>query len=319
MTSPLEMKYTEKKLKGMDFLTVTDFTADDLYYLLDKAVKMKKDFEAGKGSQPLAGKTLGMVFEKNSTRTRISFDVGMNQLGGHSLMMNPNDLQIGRGETIADTAKVFSEYLDAVMIRANSHDMVKEFAENADIPVINGLTDKFHPCQALADLLTMLEVKGKLAGLKAAYIGDGNNVAHSLLLACAKMGIDTAIATPAGYEMDTDVAQEVEQEAKEAGAVFTQTTDPAEAAADADFLYTDVWVSMGEDSEKEARLKAFEGYQIDEQLAKHAKPDYTFMHCLPAHRGLEVSADVIDGSHSVVFQQAGNRMHAQKSLLAALL
>ncbi|GKV68938.1 ornithine carbamoyltransferase [Sporosarcina sp. NCCP-2716] len=319
MTSPLEMKYTEKKLKGKNFLTVADFTADDIEYLLNRAVKIKKDFQAGKDFEPLAGKTLGMVFEKNSTRTRISFSVGMNQLGGNALIMNPDELQIGRGETISDTAKVFSEYLDGVMIRANSHAMVEEFAANAHIPVINGLTDKFHPCQALADLLTILEVKGKFDGLKVAYIGDGNNVAHSLLLACAKMGITTAIATPEGYEMDQNVASLIQKEAKQNGAELIQTNDPAEAAEQADFLYTDVWVSMGEDEEKEQRLHDFKGFEINDQLAANAKPDYTFMHCLPAHRGLEVSAEVIDGDHSVVFQQAGNRMHAQKALLSALL
>ncbi len=319
MTSPLEMKYTEKKLKGKNFLTVADFTADDIEYLLNRAVKIKKDFLAGKDFEPLAGKTLGMVFEKNSTRTRISFSVGMNQLGGNALIMNPDELQIGRGETISDTAKVFSEYLDGVMIRANSHDMVEEFAANASIPVINGLTDKFHPCQALADLLTILEVKGAFDGLKVAYIGDGNNVAHSLLLACAKMGITTAIATPVGYEMDQDVVSLIQTEAKQNGAQLIQTNDPAEAAEQADFLYTDVWVSMGEDEEKEQRLHDFEGFEINDQLAANAKADYTFMHCLPAHRGLEVSADVIDGDHSVVFQQAGNRMHAQKALLASLM
>ena len=234
-------------------------------------------------------------------------------------MMNPSELQIGRGESIADTAKVFSEFLDGVMIRANSHEMVQEFADNASIPVINGLTDKLHPCQALADLLTLQEVKGKLAGLKIAYIGDGNNVAHSLLTAAAKMGVHTAIATPVGYEMDADIAKTIDQLAKQSVVSFTQTIDPVVAATDADMLYTDVWVSMGDDEQQEQRLTDFKGFQINEELASHAKEDYTFMHCLPAHRGQEVSASVIDGTHSVVFHQAGNRMHAQKALLAALL
>ncbi|REB06597.1 ornithine carbamoyltransferase [Sporosarcina sp. BI001-red] len=319
MTSAFELKYMEKQLKGKDFLAIEDFSTEEIDYLLEQATKMKKDFLAGGTSKPLEGKTLGMVFEKNSTRTRISFDVGMFQLGGHALMMNPTELQIGRGESIADTAKVFSEYLDGVMIRANSHEMVKEFADNASIPVINGLTDKVHPCQALADLLTIQEVKGKLAGLKLVYIGDGNNVAHSLLMAAAKMGIHTAIATPVGYEMDGDIATSIEKAAKQSGVTMTQLTDPVEAAKDADILYTDVWISMGDDEQSEQRLADFEGFEINDELAGHAKSDYTFMHCLPAHRGQEVSASVIDGTQSVVFQQAGNRLHAQKALLAALL
>lgn len=319
MASAMETKYMEKQLKGKHFLTIADFTTEEIAYLLEQAVKVKKDFMAGGATKPLEGKTLGMIFEKNSTRTRISFDVGMFQLGGHALMMNPADLQIGRGESIADTAKVFSEYLDGVMIRAKSHDMVQEFADNSSIPVINGLTNKFHPSQALSDLLTIQEVKGELAGLKIAYIGDGNNVAHSLLIAAAKMGLHTAIATPSGYEMDSDVVETIEQLTKKSGATFVQTNNPAEAAKDADMLYTDVWVSMGDDAQQEQRLKDFEGFQINEELAAYAKDDYTFMHCLPAHRGQEVSASIIDGDHSVVFNQAGNRLHAQKSLLATLL
>ncbi|WP_432352139.1 ornithine carbamoyltransferase [Sporosarcina sp. A2] len=319
MTSAFELKFMEKQLKGKDFLAIEDFSSEEIEYLLDHATKMKKDFLAGGVSKPLEGKTLGMIFEKNSTRTRISFDVGMYQLGGHALMMNPTELQIGRGESIADTAKVFSEFLDGVMIRANSHEMVQEFADNASIPVINGLTDKFHPCQALADLLTIQEVKGKLAGLKLVYIGDGNNVAHSLLMAAAKMGIHTAIATPVGYEIDTEIAQSIEKVAKQSGVTMMQLTDPVAAATNADILYTDVWVSMGDDEQAEQRLSDFDGFEINDELAAYAKTDYTFMHCLPAHRGQEVSASVIDGSQSVVFQQAGNRMHAQKALLAALL
>ncbi|MDW0110407.1 ornithine carbamoyltransferase [Sporosarcina aquimarina] len=319
MTSAFELKLIEKQLKGKDFLEIEDFTFEELDYMLEKAAKMKKDFLAGASSNALEGKTLGMVFEKNSTRTRISFDVGMFQLGGHSLMMNPNELQIGRGESIADTAKVFSEFLDGVMIRANSHEMVQEFADNASIPVINGLTDKFHPCQALADLLTIQEVKGNLSGLKLSYIGDGNNVAHSLLMAAAKMGIHTVIATPVGYEMDDEIAKRIGKAAAHSHVTFTQTTDPVVAAKNADILYTDVWVSMGDDEQQEQRLADFEGFEINDELASHANSDYTFMHCLPAHRAQEVSASVIDGDHSVVFHQAGNRMHAQKALLASLL
>ena len=260
-----------------------------------------------------------MIFEKHSTRTRISFEVGMIQLGGHAMFMNARDLQIGRGESVYDTGHVLSEYLDGVMIRANSHEMVKELAQHTSVPIINGLTDIFHPCQALADLLTVLEVKGSLAGMKLAYVGDGNNVAHSLVIAAAHMGMHVAVATPKGFEYNPNLLVKAKAIAvKNGGSVF-ETTDPVEAVAGADVVYTDVWTSMGQEEEAAARLEAFKEFQINDGLVAHAKKDYMFLHCLPAHREEEVATSVIDGPNSYVFQQAGNRLHAQKAVLASLL
>lgn len=308
-----------KGLKGRDLLTLLDYTSEEVLYLIDKAVELKKDTVEGKLSPVLAGKTLGMIFEKSSTRTRISFEVGMNHLGGHGMYMNASDLQIGRGESIHDTGKVLSEFLDGVMIRANSHEMVKELAEHASIPVINGLTDIYHPCQALADLLTIVEVKGSLAGKKIAYIGDGNNVAHSLVIAAAHAGMHVAIGTPEGYECDKDIIEKVKVLAASAGGSILETSDPVEAATDADAIYTDVWTSMGQEAETAIRLEAFKDFQINDALVAHAKKDYMFLHCLPAIREEEVATSVIDGPNSYVFQQAGNRLHAQKAVLALLL
>ena len=308
-----------QQLKGRDMLTLLDYTSEEIEYLLDYAVQLKAQLKAGEKVTILDGKTLGMIFEKSSTRTRISFEVGMTQLGGNGMYMNANDLQIGRGETVHDTGKVMSEFLDGIMIRANSHAMVEELAEHATIPVINGLTDVYHPCQAMADLLTLKEVKGELKGLKLAYIGDGNNVAHSLMAAGAHMGMHVVVASPEGYEFDGAIAERVKALAAQNGGSFKMTNDPVEAATEADALYADVWTSMGQEEEAAQRLKDFEGYQINDALAAHAKDDYMFLHCLPAHREEEVSASVIDGPNSYVFHQAGNRLHAQKAVLAALL
>lgn len=309
----------EKSLKGRDFLTLLDFTTEEITYLLHKAYVMKQ--EATKGNLPpaLAGKTLGMIFEKHSTRTRISFEVGMIQLGGHAMFMNAKDLQIGRGESVYDTGHVLSEYLDGVMIRANSHEMVKELAKHTSVPVINGLTDLFHPCQAMADLLTMIECKGAIAGLKLAYVGDGNNVAHSLIIGAAHMGMHVAVATPAGYECNGEIVVKAKELASHNGGSIVETNDPIEAVIDADIVYTDVWTSMGQEDETEKRLQDFAGFQINDELIVHAKSDFVFLHCLPAHREEEVSASVIDGPNSFVFQQAGNRLHAQKAILAAVI
>ncbi|KXH87249.1 ornithine carbamoyltransferase [Sporosarcina sp. HYO08] len=306
-------------LKGRDLLSLLDYTSEEIAYLLHFAKDMKEDMEAGNMPPLLAGKTLGMIFEKHSTRTRISFEVGMIQLGGHAMFMNARDLQIGRGESVYDTGHVLSEYLDGVMIRANSHEMVKELATHTSVPVINGLTDIFHPCQALADLLTILEVKGSLLGKKIAYVGDGNNVAHSLIIAAAHMGMHAAIATPKGFEYDADLLEKAKAIAEANGGSVFATNDPVEAVVNADAVYTDVWTSMGQEAETEARLKAFQGFQINDALVAHAKDDYMFLHCLPAHREEEVATSVIDGPNSYVFQQAGNRLHAQKAVLAALL
>lgn len=316
---PLQEKVTPEQLKGRHFLTLLDFTSDEIFYLLNSAIELKKAQKEGNGPQLLRGKSLGMIFENSSTRTRVSFEVGMTQLGGHALFLSPRDLQIGRGEPIKDTAQVLSRYVDGIMIRTNSHESVEEFAKYSSVPVINALTDYYHPCQALADLLTIYEHKGKLKGLKMAFVGDGNNVAHSLVIASAKVGMDIAVATPVGYEMNEQIIVRAKKVAEETGAVITITNDPVEAVRDADVLYTDVWASMGYESEQQEREKAFASFQINQQLASHAKDDYIFLHCLPAHRGEEVSADVIDSEHSVIYDEAENRLHVQKAILAALL
>ncbi|MFY0543192.1 ornithine carbamoyltransferase [Brevibacillus sp. H7] len=305
--------------KGKDLLRVDEFTGEELTCLLDLAAHMKLLHKSGKSYQPLQGKTLGMIFDKASTRTRVSFEVGMYQLGGMSMFLSGKELQLGRGEPISDTAKVLSRYVDAIMIRTFSHTGVEELAKHADIPIINGLTDQFHPCQALADMLTIQEHKGKLKGVKLAYVGDGNNVANSLVLAAVLLGMDVRVAAPEGYEMDQQIVQTAKAYALQNGGQLLVTHDPVEAVQGADVVYTDVWTSMGFEAENEQRLKAFAPYQVNDQLTSHASPSYLFMHCLPAHRGEEVSSSVIDGPHSVVFDQAENRLHAQKAVLAALV
>jgi ornithine carbamoyltransferase len=260
-----------------------------------------------------------MIFEKSSTRTRVSFETGMLQLGGHALNLNTQDLQLGRGEPVSDTAKALSRYVDAIMIRTFGHDRIEELAEHASIPVINGLTETFHPCQALADLKTIYRLKEKFVGIKTAYLGDGNNVAHSLMIGAAKVGMDFTIATPKGYEPNQTVVEKAQEIAAETGAKIIVTTDPVEAVKNADIIYTDVWASMGQESEQQERLVAFKDFQVNDELAKHAKDDYHFLHCLPAHREEEVTASIIDGDHSAVWEQAENRLHVQKALLVKLL
>ncbi|MFC7684426.1 ornithine carbamoyltransferase [Ureibacillus sp. GCM10028918] len=306
-------------LKGKDLLTLLDYTSEEVQDLIKLATQLKKITKAGRCPRLLEGKTLGMIFEKHSTRTRISFEVGMNQLGGEAMFMHSRDMQIGRGEPISDTGHVLSGYLDAIMIRANSHEMVKELADHASIPVINGLTDLYHPCQALADLETIAENKGELKGLKIAYVGDGNNVAHSLVVAAAHVGMDVVVATPIGYEPNEEVIARAQKIAKENGSLVTVTTDPVAAVKNADAVYADVWTSMGQEEETAKRLVDFEGYQINDALVAHAKPDYMFLHCLPAHREEEVATSVIDGPNSYIFEQAENRLHAQKAVLASIL
>ncbi|MDU5141569.1 MAG: ornithine carbamoyltransferase [Paenibacillus dendritiformis] len=315
------MTLTEAKidLRGRDFIALADYTKEELEYLIDLAIELKRKQKAGKAYRPLAGKTLGMIFEKSSTRTRVSFEVGMYQLGGHALFLSKNDLQLGRGETISDTAQVMSRYLDGIMIRTFAHRTVIDLARSATIPVINGLTDMSHPCQVLADYQTVLEHKGRLAGLKVAYIGDGNNMAHSLMMGAAKLGVNMAVASPEGYAPDANVIAQCEEQSGLTGAELLITQDPAEAVADADVIYTDVWASMGFEEEQKMREQAFKNFQVNEGLVRYAKPDYIFMHCLPAHRGEEVSAGVIDGGNSVIFDEAENRLHAQKAILAALM
>ena len=306
-------------LGGQDFLTLLDFSPKEIQSLLDSALVLKQEQKNGTYAEALKGKSLGMIFENASTRTRVSFEVGMTQLGGHALFLSPRDMQIGRGEPIKDTANVLSRYVDAIMIRTNSHETVEELAKHASVPVINALTDAFHPCQAMADLLTIYEHKKTLKGLKLAYVGDGNNVAHSLLAAGAKVGMDVTVATPAGYEVDQAIFNRAVEAAKETGAKLEQTQDPAAAVSGADVIYTDVWASMGFEQEQAERLQLFADYQINEELSASAKDDYLFLHCLPAHRGEEVSGEVIDGVHSAVYDQAENRLHAQKAILLSLL
>lgn len=306
-------------LQGKDLLTLLDYTSEEVQGLVDLATQLKIITKAGKCPTLLEGKTLGMIFEKHSTRTRISFEVGMNQLGGKGMYMHARDLQIGRGESIYDTAHVLSGYLDGIMIRANSHEMVKELAKHANIPVINGLTDIYHPCQALADLETIAENKGELKGLKIAYVGDGNNVAHSLVVGAAHVGADIVVATPPGYECDATIMAKAQAIAKANGSTVTTTHDPVAAATNADVIYADVWTSMGQEEEAAKRLEDFKAYQINDALVAHAKPDYMFLHCLPAHREEEVATSVIDGPNSYIFEQAENRLHAQKAVLASVL
>lgn len=311
---------TNTNIKGKDFLSLIDFSPETIQSLLDLAIELKnKPVTNPNLINPLKGKILGMIFDKPSTRTRVSFEAGMLQLGGQAIYMNGNDLQVGRGESIADTARVLSNYVDAIMIRTFYHKEVEELAHYATIPVINGLTDLFHPCQALADLLTVYEQKGTLKGLKFSYIGDGNNVAHSLIIACAKMGINISVASPKGYEPIPMVVDLAKGFAAKSGATVEITTDPVYAVTDSDVVYSDVWTSMGQEEENEVRLKAFSDYQINDELVAHAKKDYLFLHCLPAHREEEVTSSVIDGPNSVIFEQAGNRLHAQKALLVEIL
>jgi ornithine carbamoyltransferase len=315
----ISVKSNEEKTGLKDMLTLKDYSSDQIKDLLLKAIKIKNALKNGEEYTPLKGKILGMIFDKSSTRTRVSFEAGMIQLGGTAMYLNGKDLQIGRGEPISDTAKVLSEYVDGIMIRTHYHHTVEELAKHASIPVINGLTDMYHPCQALADLLTIQECKGSLEGLKVAYIGDGNNVAHSLMIGAVKVGMNISVASPVGYEPNEEIVKYAKEVAKETGASVTITNDPVEAASQADVVYTDVWTSMGQEEENEIRLQAFTNYQVNNDLVKHAKSDYLFMHCLPAHRGEEVSHEVIDGENSVVFHQAGNRLHAQKALLVKLM
>jgi len=306
-------------MKGRDFIALVDYTPEEVRYLIDLAIDLKKKQKAGEIYHPLKGKTLGMIFEKSSTRTRVSFEVGIYQLGGQGLFLSGNDLQIGRGETIWDTAQTLSRYLDGIMIRTYAHRTVIELARGATVPVINGLTDTNHPCQALCDYQTILEHKGRLEGLKVAYIGDGNNMVHSLMMGAAKLGVHLSVATPEGYAPDADIIRQTEEAAAETGAKISISRDPKEAVADADVVYTDVWASMGFEQEQKEREIAFANYQVNEELMKYAKNDYLFMHCLPAHRGEEVSEGVIDGKHSIIFDQAENRLHAQKAIMAAIM
>ena len=304
-----------------DLISLHDLTAEEVKELLELGIKLKAEKKAGIEHHILKGKTLGMIFTKSSTRTRVSFEVGMTQLGGYPLFLSSNDIQLGRGETIYDTAKVLERMLDGIMIRTYAHQDVLDLAEHANIPVINALTDLLHPCQVLADLMTTYEHKGKLEGLKLAYIGDGNNMAHSLMYGCAKAGMNCAIATPddARYQCDAEVVANAKDDFKKAGTELILTNDPIEAIKNADVVYTDTWVSMGMEEEKEERQRLFMPYQVNGKLFKQAASDAVFMHCLPAYRGFEVTEEVIDGPQSVIFDEAENRLHAQKAVMVKLM
>lgn len=294
-------------------------TVEEFEKILSLTEKLKKQLKTGVANRTLEGKTLGMIFAKSSTRTRVSFEVGISQLGGMGLFLSSADIQLGRGESIYDTANVLSRYLNGIMIRTFKQSDVEDLAKYGSIPVINGLTDDHHPCQALADLFTIYEHKGSLKGKKLAYIGDGNNVAHSLAEACAKAGMHFAIAAPKGYMCNQEIMENAAAQAKLTGGSILQTEDPVEAIKDADAVYTDTWVSMGQESEKAERVKIFMPYQVNEKLFSNAKEDAIFMHCLPAYRGYEVTEGVIDGKNSVIFDEAENRLHAQKAVMAALM
>jgi len=299
-----------------DFLSVYDLTRKDFDRIFSHAATLKAMLKDGIIYQPLAGKTLGMIFDKSSTRTRLSFEAGMYQLGGLAIYLNSRDTQLGRGETIADTARIVSRYLDAVMIRTFAQESVEEFARHATIPIINGLTDLMHPCQIVSDLFTIVEKKGTYEGLKIAYVGDGNNVANSWIDAAAKLPFKLALACPKGYDPDARILERGRKKAPKGVSLFR---DPIQAVKNADVVYTDVWASMGQEAEQEARAKVFEGYQVNRNLMQHAKPDAIVMHCLPAHRGEEISAEILDGPRSVVWDEAENRLHVQKAILEILM
>lgn len=309
----------KNSLMGKHLLTLADLTSEEIMQILEKAIELKELQKQGKEHHYLKGKTLAMIFEKSSTRTRVSFEVGMHQLGGHALFLSRTDIQLGRGETVEDTAKTLSRYVDGIMIRAYDHHAVEQLAANSNVPVINALTDDYHPCQALADLLTLYEVKGYLKGNKLAYIGDGNNVVHSLLIGCAKTGVDCSVASPKGYEPKQAIVDLAVQIGEKTGAKIEVTHDPKKAVEDADAVYTDVWTSMGWEEEQEVRLQAFQPYQVNSELMSFADQQAIFLHCLPAKRGEEVTAEVIDGPQSLVFEEAENRLHVQKALMTLLM
>lgn len=306
-------------LKGRDFVSIDDLSVDELIDVLDFGLELKRRMKGGERPPMLEGKVLALLFEKPSLRTRVTFEVGMVQLGGHAVYLAPSDVQMGSRESVPDVARNLERWVDAIMSRTFAHRTVEELAEHARIPVINGLSDLEHPCQALADLMTILERVGKVRDVRIAWVGDGNNVCHSLLLGGAKLGARLSVATPRTYVPLQAVVARAQEIARLTGASITAGTDPQEAVRDAQVVYTDVWVSMGQEAERSAKLPAFAGFQINAELLRRAAPDVMVLHCLPAHRGEEITDDVLDGPHSAVFDQAENRLHAQKALLATLL
>jgi len=315
------LTFEDKKmnLKGKDFISLGDFSSDEIHYLISRAGELKKENKNGIEHKILKGKTLVMIFEKPSLRTRVSFEVGINQLGGSAVVLKGDEISLGVREPISDVARTVERFSDAVMIRTFAHENLTEFAKYADIPIINALSDSSHPCQILADLLTIKEKFGKLQGLKLAYIGDGNNVANSLLLGCALTGIDFAIGCPQGCEPDEDYLKKAGEFCAETGSKIKVLNSPADAVKDADIVYTDVWVSMGQEKEREQKLKVFKGYQINEEFMSHAKKNAIVLHCLPAHRGEEITAEVFEKHAGVIFEQAENRLHAQKAVMAEIM
>ncbi len=305
--------------RGRSFVDIHDWSAEELHTILRLASRFKDELAAGIPHPVLAGKALAMIFEKTSTRTRVSFEVGMMQLGGHALFLSNRDIQLKLGESIPDTARVLGRMVQGIMARTFAHATVVELAEHSGVPVINALSDVSHPCQALADFLTLHEKKGRLAGLKLAYVGDSNNVTHALLEAAAKFGVEMRVGSPAGYHPNADILARAQEAGRATGARLLVTEDPVEAVRDVDAIYTDTWASMGQEAEHEVRARALGAYQVNAALVRHAKPDYVFLHCLPAHRGEEVVNDILDGPHSVVLDEAENRLHTQKALMALLM
>lgn len=312
----LTMPYAPQIVQN-HLLSLKDYSPSEILELLALAAELKKP--ENKNLPLLQGKVLGMIFEKSSTRTRVSFEAGMLQLGGHAIYLSTRDIQMGRGETIADTAKVLSGYLDGIMIRTFDQATVEELADNSSVPVINGLTDDFHPCQVLADLLTIQEHFGTFTGKKLTYIGDANNMSNSLMIGAAKVGMDITVACPPAYAPKPEMIELAKSIAVHTGSNVHVTADVVEAVTGSDVIYTDVWASMGQEAEALERMEHFQGFQVNEQLVQHANPNYIFMHCLPAHREEEVSTGILEGPNSVVFQEAENRLHAQKALLIALM
>lgn len=306
-------------MKGKSLISINDLTLEEIWQIFDLSASLKLKRMTGEPHKLLEGKKLGMIFSKPSTRTRVSFEVGIYELGGIGMYFGPSDLQLKRSESVSDTAKVLSRYLDGIMIRTFDHQDVIDLATYGSIPVINGLTDLLHPCQVLTDLFTIYEKRRVLKGLKLAYIGDGNNMAHSLLNGCSKTGVDIAIASPSGYKPVEEIVKNAVENAKYMGSKVEILDNPEDAVKDADVIYTDVWASMGQESESAERKVKFQKYQVNNELVKAAKDDYLFMHCLPAHRGDEVTNEVIDSPNSIVFDEAENRLHVQKAIMALLM
>jgi ornithine carbamoyltransferase len=306
-------------LRGRSFVSIEDYTTEELHTMLRLASRLKDELSAGGKHPLLSGKTLAMIFQKTSTRTRVSFEVGMFQLGGHALFLSSSDIQLKLGETIPDTARVLGRMVDGIMARTYAHSDVEELARHSGVPVVNGLSDLLHPCQAMADVLTIQEKKGRLAGVKLAYVGDSNNVTHALLQAGVKLGMDVRVGSPRGYQPNPAILERAREAARRSGGRILVTEDPVEAVRDADVIYTDTWASMGQEAEHDRRVQVMRPYQVNRKLQAESAEDSIFMHCLPAHRGEEVVDEILDGPRSVVLDEAENRLHVQKAILALLM